>query len=317
VRDPLVVSFFRQQYDRWGRDQAIFVAPVLNKVSAFLFMPQMRAMLGASENVLDWRTILDTGKIIILNLGGFRDEETQRLLGSLLLTSLEQAAFSRSDLPPAQRRPYFCMIDEFPLFCARDQTSLARILSACRKHRLHVGLAHQGISQLAGERIQGALANAKLKLVFALGRHSAEAIVKELFVPNPRAIKHEVNDETAKGKTHPVFDPLMEQFEAFTQTIQRLRRRQVLVQLPDQEQVVEVRSLDVPPSRLSQAQLTHIMQGLARQIGEPREVVEQEIAARGQQIMAPTSSDEKCVGDSQDSTWQERLWQKPARTDTG
>jgi hypothetical protein len=33
----------------------------------------------------------------LLNLGSFKDEETQRLLGSLFLTSLEQAAFSRSD----------------------------------------------------------------------------------------------------------------------------------------------------------------------------------------------------------------------------
>ena len=107
VDDPLVVSFFKHQYDRWGREQPIFVSPVLNKVSAFLFKPQVRYMLGANENRLDFRTILDQGHILILNLGCFRDEETQRLLGSLFLTSLEQAAFSRSHQPPAATAAFF------------------------------------------------------------------------------------------------------------------------------------------------------------------------------------------------------------------
>jgi hypothetical protein len=117
VNDPQVVSFFVNQFNRWGkREQPLFISPVLNKVSAFLFKPQVRYMFGAEENRLDLRSIIDSGKVLIINLGCFRDEETQRLLGSLFLTSLEQAAFSRTDQPSALRRPFFCMIDEFPLF---------------------------------------------------------------------------------------------------------------------------------------------------------------------------------------------------------
>lgn len=96
VSDAQVASFFTQQFDRWKREQPIFIAPVLNKVSAFLFKPQVRLMLGANDNQLDFRSIIDGGKVLIVNLGCFRDEETQRLLGSLFLTSLEQAAFSRT-----------------------------------------------------------------------------------------------------------------------------------------------------------------------------------------------------------------------------
>ena len=55
ITDPLVVSFFTHQYDKWGREQPIFASPVLNKVSAFLFKPQVRLMLGANENRLDFR----------------------------------------------------------------------------------------------------------------------------------------------------------------------------------------------------------------------------------------------------------------------
>lgn len=287
VEDPLVVAFFKHQYDRWGREQAIFVSPVLNKVSAFLFQPQVRMMLGANENKLDFRTILDRHQILILNLGGFRDEETQRLLGSLFLTALEQAAFTRSNQSPSARQPFFCMIDEFPLFCARDQTSLARILSECRKYRLHLGLAHQTIAQLAGGRIQGALENAKLKVVFGTGRQTAEAIVKELFMPDPKAIKHEVVDEGAKERTHPVFDPLLEQFEVFTQSIQRLRQRRVLVKVPDKEQVWRVQIPTVPPARVSSTQLEQIKQALSKQVGKPWNRLEEEIMQRAKRYGVP------------------------------
>ncbi|KKL78623.1 hypothetical protein LCGC14_2023010, partial [marine sediment metagenome] len=201
ITDPLVVSFFDQQYNRWGRDQLIMASPVLNKVSAFLFKPQIRCMLGARENRLDFRRIIDEGKVLIVDLGGFNDEETQRLLGSLLVTNLEQAAFSRRDLAPERRRPFFCMIDEFPLFCSRDQTSLARILSECRKYRLHLGLAHQTISQLPGQRLQGALENAKLRVIFSTGRKTAQAIVGDLFMPDPSLVKHVVDDEGAQERS--------------------------------------------------------------------------------------------------------------------
>ena len=289
VKDPLVVSFFKNQFDRWQRDQAIFVSPVLNKVSAFLFQPQVRHMLGANENCLDWRAIIDGGKVLILNLGGFRDEETQRLLGSLFLTSLEQAAFSRSTQPAHERRPFFCMIDEFPLFCARDQTSLARILSECRKYRLHLGLAHQTIAQLPGGRIQGALENARLKVIFGTGRQTAETIARELFMPDTRAVKHEVRDDSAKERTHPVFDPLIEQFESFTQTLQRLRPRHAVVKLADRERVHHVRIPSVPPSQVSGDHLERVKRALSAAVGKPYAVLEEEIAQRTKRMGVPFS----------------------------
>lgn len=307
VKDPLVASFFTHQYDKWGREQPIFVSPVLNKVSAFLFKPQVRYMLGANENRLDFRSIIDSGKILIINLGCFRDEETQRLLGSLFLTSLEQAAFSRSNQPSTLRKPFFCMIDEFPQFCSRDQTSLARILSECRKYRLHLGLAHQTITQLPGARIQGALENAKLKVVFGTGRQTAESIVKELFIPNPHSIKHEIKDSDAQDRSHPVFDPLLEQFETFTQTIQRLRRRRVLVKLPDRERLYRLRVPNVPHVRLGTEQMEYIKKALTKAVGKPVTTIEQEIVKRAKRHGVPLYIQEP--QSALNDTYKEEFWQ--------
>lgn len=304
--EPLVVSFFTHQYDRWGREQALFVSPVLNKVTAFLFKPQIRTMLGAQENRLDFRDIIDRRKVLIVNLGGFHDEETQRLFGSLLVTSLEQAAFSRSNVQDSARRPFFCMIDEFPLFCSRDQTSLARILSECRKFRLHLGIAHQTVTQLPGQRIQGALENAKLKVIFGTGRQTAQAIVGDLFMPDPHAVKHEVADEAAQEKSHPLYSQLAEQFEVETQKIQRLHRQQVLVKLPEHEHVIHARTPVVPPSRITAQRLEDWKRFLVKQCGQPREQLEAEIRVRAQRFGVPTMQADtpKAARVDEDVVWQ-------------
>jgi hypothetical protein len=177
------------------------------------------------------------------------------------------------------------MIDEFPLFCSRDQTSLARILSECRKYRLHLGLAHQTITQLPGQRIQGALENAKLKIIFGTGRQTAEAIVKDLFLPDPKAIKHEV---AAQDRTHPVFNPLQEQFERFTQMIQKQQRQHVLVKLPESENVINAQTPVVPPSRIKADTLEQWKCYLARQRGKACAALEAEIAERTQRLGLPT-----------------------------
>lgn len=285
VTDHEAVSFFTDQYNRWGREQIIFAGPVLNKVSAFLFQPPVRLSLGASENRLDLRRIIDQGDILIVDLGGLNGE-TQQLYGSLIVTLLEQAAMSRRNAQ--SRRPYFCMIDEFPFFCARDPTTLARILSEVRKFRCFLGLAHQTIAQ-TDNRMRGALENAKLKIIFGTGRQTAEALVKDLFMPDPQAIKHEVQDSAAQERSHPLYDPLMEQFERCTQSIQRLRRRQVLVKPPDRETPFKLRTPDVPAARISDAQLAQLKTALVRQVGRPYR--EFEAARRAENVQVSEQTD--------------------------
>lgn len=304
--DRQVTSFFDTQYNRWGREQVLMASPVLNKVSAFLFQPAVRLSLGATENRLDFRAIMDGRQLLLVDLGGLSGE-TQQLYGSLLVTSLEQAALSRRNQRVEERQPFFCLIDEFPFFCARDATSLARILSEVRKFNVFLGLAHQTIAQLAEGRLQGALENAKLKIIFGTGRQTATAVAKELFVANPQAIKHEVADETAKERTHPVYDPILEQLEVFTQTVQRLRRRHVLVKLPEEERVIELTTPTVPPSRLSNIQLEQIKQRLAKQVGRPQHEIAQAIALRQQQ--APRSTQKDTAEEGADG-WQEALWRQ-------
>jgi hypothetical protein len=142
-------------------------------------------------------------------------------------------------------------------------------------------------TQLPGGRIQGALENAKLKVIFGTGRQTAEAIARELYMPDPKAIKHEVVDETVKDRTHPVFAGLGDQFEVFTQSVQQLRRRRALVKLPDKSSVAHVRIPEVPASCLTAGQLERLKQGLAKDVGTPYQVLKEQIARRAAQHGGP------------------------------
>ena len=124
------------------------------------------------------------------------------------------------------------------------------------------------------------LENAKLKVIFGTGRQTAEAIARELYMPDPKAIKHEVVDETAKDRTHPIFTALADQFEVFTQSVQQLRQRRALVKLPDKTSVAHVRIPKVPASRLTAGQLERLKQALAKDVGTPYHVLEEQIARR-------------------------------------
>lgn len=291
-QDGQVVSFFHQQFDQWGREQPIFVAPVLNKITAFLFRPQVRYMLGAQENSLDLRKVIDERKILIINLGSLHADEPKRLLGSLLLTSLENAAHSRENILPERRNPFFCMIDEFALFCAKDSTTLAQILSESRKYRLHLGLAHQTISQLSSERMQGALENAKLKVIFGTGRQTAEALVADLYAPSAEKVKHRVEDTKQQERSHPLYFSLMEQIEQFTQKIQNLAPQRAIIKLPDppkkkkhlfrlpKKSTYVVRTPRVPRNQVPQERFEKLVTYLVRRVGRPVQELQTQIAER-------------------------------------
>jgi type IV secretory pathway TraG/TraD family ATPase VirD4 len=119
-------------------------------------------------------------QVLIVDLGNCDEEETQRLLGSLIVTGLEQAARSRKN--QTVRPPFYCFIDEFQDFCSNDggEKSFSRILSECRKYGLFLHIAHQTLGQL-GERIASALGNVGIKAVFVVDREDAEILAKKIF----------------------------------------------------------------------------------------------------------------------------------------
>jgi len=268
-----VVEFFHDRYDRWGRDAPAMRESTLNKVAAFTFNPHLRLALGQRENALDFRAIMDEGKVLLVDLGRC-DGETRRLLGSLIVTGLEQAAVGRHDLPLEERRPFYAYIDEFQDFAANPGSvkSLAQILSECRKFGLHLTLAHQSLSQI-GERMRGALGNVQTKVVFGVARADAEWFAREIGQVDPEAIKHEAQTDTQ----HPVFSPLGDQWEQLTAHLKLQPSRRATVAAQDGT-VAQIWTISIPPYTASPEAVEAFRAESARLHGRPHRQVEQLLA---------------------------------------
>ncbi|TSA45244.1 hypothetical protein D4R52_02855 [bacterium] len=178
VKDPVVKSFWVDEFANYNdkfRNEAI--APIQNKVGQFISSAIIRNIVGQPKSKLDLREIMDSKKILLLNLSKGRiGEDNSALLGAMFITKLQLAAMSRVDVLEADRQDFYLYVDEFQNFATE---SFATILSEARKYRLNLIIAHQYIEQLDEEVVAAVFGNVGTLLTFRVGATDAEVLEKE------------------------------------------------------------------------------------------------------------------------------------------
>jgi hypothetical protein len=174
-------AFFEGEYARYPfpmRSQVI--APILNKMGAFLADPFLYRILVSPESSFDLRHLMDEGGVLLVNLAkGKIGEGPANLLGSLLVASIGLAGLSRAELPAPRRQPFFVYLDEFQTFAS---LSLAGMLSELRKYGVGLVLANQYLGQLAPEIRDAVLGNVGTLVAFRVGAADAPLLSRE-FAP--------------------------------------------------------------------------------------------------------------------------------------
>ena len=120
---------------------------------------------------------MDEGKVLLVNLAKGRiGEDSSALLGGLLVTAIGLAAYTRADMPEAQRRNFFVYVDEFQSFTT---LALASMLSELRKYRVGFTIAHQYLHQLEPDVRHAVLGNVGSVISFRVGAEDAPYLVRE------------------------------------------------------------------------------------------------------------------------------------------
>ncbi len=178
VRHPQVKQFWLKEFEQYSfRYRADGIAPIQNKVGAFLADPRILRILTAPKRSLHFRRIMDRGKVLLVNLSKGRiGDDAASLLGGLLVTTLGLAAFSRADTPERDRRNFYFYVDEFQSFTT---LSVANMLSELRKYRVGLVLAHQYLFQLDLAIRHAVLGNAGTIVSFRLGPMDAAVFARE------------------------------------------------------------------------------------------------------------------------------------------
>lgn len=180
IADPIVKSFWTTEFTAYANQfRTEAVSPIQNKIGQFLSSAIIRNIVGQPKSTIDMREIMDSGKILLLNLAKGRiGEDNAGLLGAMMITKLQVAAMSRIDVPESERRDFFLYVDEFQNFATE---SFANILSEARKYRLNLIIAHQYIEQL-DEAVRAAVfGNVGTIVCFRVGAADAEFLAKEFF----------------------------------------------------------------------------------------------------------------------------------------
>ena len=179
VTDPILVNFWRDEYDKYSEKfQTEAIAPILNKVGQFVTSPTIRDIINHPKSTVDFEDMMNTGKIIILNLPqGKIGEDNAALLGAMFISQIQIAAMNRAHITEDKRKEFFLYVDEFQNFAT---SSFVKILSEARKYKLGLILANQYIAQLP-EEIQNAIfGNVGTVMSYVVGASDADRIVKEL-----------------------------------------------------------------------------------------------------------------------------------------
>jgi len=220
-----VRDYFLYEYPKTQGAIHQWVTPVLNKLGAIIYDPDIRLML-AGKPTINFKQILDQKLILLVNLPkGILGEGPSALLGAFIVAHLQKAALSRA--AQRKRQPYYLYLDEFQNYTTDN---IKDILSESRKYALSLTLAHQYLDQLSPDIRAAVLNTAGTLICFRVGYHDAYQLVKEIF-PSPdfiTEVKRRYKIDHLESYPLAVIEESKEplKWEGLTQVLTKLRHRE-------------------------------------------------------------------------------------------
>ena len=180
IKDPQVKAFWTDEYARYTdryRDEA--TPAIQNKIGQLTSNPIIRNILGRSESTVDVREVMDSGKVMIVNLSKGRIGETNAsIIGNILTTKIYLSALERADVGYEKIKEIPACnfyVDEFQSVATN---SFEGILSEARKYKLQLVLAHQYVEQIPEEIRNAVFGNVGTFISFRIGALDAEVVEK-------------------------------------------------------------------------------------------------------------------------------------------
>jgi hypothetical protein len=142
LNDEGLKDFWYGEFNKAGSYQRVKMSSgVTAKLGRFERSIIVRRMLEKPRSTINFKTILESNKILICNLSkGGLGEDTASLLGMVLLAKLQLAAWSRSRVNPSLRNSFYLYVDEFESYNA---SIFSQLVSESRKFGLCLTLAEQ------------------------------------------------------------------------------------------------------------------------------------------------------------------------------
>jgi type IV secretory pathway TraG/TraD family ATPase VirD4 len=179
VTDPVVKAFWTQQLAKTSDfHKSEMYNYFISKFGRFMTNDLMRNVIGQKQSSFNFREVMDEGKILFINLAkGKIGEINSNLLGLILVSKIQVAAFSRADIPEEERRDFYLYVDEFQNFTT---DTFATILAEARKYRLNLNITNQYFAQLTEHIRDAVIGNVGTLISYRIGAEDAEFLSHEM-----------------------------------------------------------------------------------------------------------------------------------------
>jgi len=175
----VVRRFWTEIAEKAGGEASLkdMVPYITSKTDNFTTNEIMRPIVAQEKSAFNMREVMDSGKILLVNLSkGRLGDLNSSFIGLIVVGKLLMASLSRTDMAEEKRKDFYLYIDEFQNVTT---DSIATILSEARKYRLDLIIAHQFIGQLKDEIKKAVFGNVGSMASFRIGSEDAEFLAKQ------------------------------------------------------------------------------------------------------------------------------------------
>ena len=180
IQNADIRQYFELRYDAASEAmRAVMREPILNKTSAFTADPHFRHIVGQAST-FSMKTAMDEGHWVIVNLEKGRLGEQVLTLGSLILTVLKNALFTR------EKRSLFTVYADEIQNLVSFGSGMETVLSEARKFGVSVVSANQFLDQYPAE-MRAAILSVGTHVFFQLSSADAAHVAQMLDGGKPLA----------------------------------------------------------------------------------------------------------------------------------
>ncbi len=153
------------------------ITPVTNLIDRMRSSANVAALLGSSRSTYDVRRAMDEGKVVLACPAGNGDKD--KLICNFLIYDLLQAALSRRDMAPEDRREFHVFVDEMQTVDGAARGNLAALLEQCGKYGIRLHAMAQQPTRLTKMTLDALLTNRSHLVSTTVGADSARLLAGE------------------------------------------------------------------------------------------------------------------------------------------
>ena len=172
VHDVEVVRFFEHEFDRYSANKrSEFIMPIENKIGKIIANPFVHNVLAPYRSSFQFNNAIRGRTIVIVRLPkGTIGSTPAKLLGSLVVSTIINAALEQADLDYDDRVPHFLFIDEQHNL---NTTALTSAYSELRKYKLGIISSTQYTDQMPDDVLKSMFGNIGTIIAFRSSANDA------------------------------------------------------------------------------------------------------------------------------------------------